>query len=104
MHKTTLNPSRLTRHCQEQVGQPRIAEVTEGVFIATGYDLANTILIRTNEGHVVVSASLTKDGSSSSVNAQKAQHGHYAPACRSVYTAKLSSAYPVSLLPADRLM
>ncbi len=30
---------------------PRYAE---DVFVAIGYDLANTILIRTSEGHVVV--------------------------------------------------
>jgi len=52
--KTKMNPARLHKHCQEQVGEPRVEEVTEGVFIAMGYDLANTILIRTSEGHVVV--------------------------------------------------
>lgn len=53
--KTKMSMDRLHRHCQEQVGEPRVEEVTEGVFMAMGYDLANTILIKTTEGHVVVS-------------------------------------------------
>ena len=52
--KTKMNPHRLHKHCQEQVGEPRVEEVAEGVFMAMGYDLANTMLIRTSEGHVVV--------------------------------------------------
>jgi len=52
--KTKMNPHLLHKHCQEQVGEPRVEEVAEGVFMAMGYDLANTILIRTSEGHIVV--------------------------------------------------
>jgi predicted metal-dependent RNase len=32
--------------------------VTDGVYVAIGYDLANTILIQTTEGHVVVDVSM----------------------------------------------
>lgn len=34
------------------------AQVTDGVYVAIGYDLANTILIQTTEGHVVVDVSM----------------------------------------------
>ncbi|MEZ4429451.1 MAG: alkyl sulfatase dimerization domain-containing protein [Nannocystaceae bacterium] len=52
-------PATLTKHCQEIVGAPRIERVTDDVWVARGYDLANTILIRTPAGNVVVDAGMT---------------------------------------------
>ncbi len=58
LRKTMLTPGRLHAHCTEHIGAPRVLEVTPGVFVAIGYDLANTILIQTPAGHVVVDVSM----------------------------------------------
>lgn len=47
----------LERQCREEVGPARVEEVADGVFVAIGYDLANTILVRTRDGNVVVDVS-----------------------------------------------
>lgn len=52
-------PERLRRQCEEEIGAPRIEEVTPNVLVAVGYDLANTILVRTPEGSVVVDAMMS---------------------------------------------
>ena len=49
-HATTS----LQAHCRDIIGPPRIVDVTPKVHVAIGYDLANTILIETAAGHVVV--------------------------------------------------
>lgn len=54
-------PAQLQRHCEEAIGEPRVEEVADGVFVAIGYDLANTILVRTAEGNVVVDASMSPE-------------------------------------------
>lgn len=46
-------------HCAEHIGEPRVEEVAPDVFVAIGYDLANTILIRTDAGNVVVDVSMS---------------------------------------------
>lgn len=43
----------------ENFATPRIETVAPGVHVAIGYDLANTVLIETNAGHVVVDAGLS---------------------------------------------
>ncbi len=48
------------QHCREIIGEPRIEEVTEGVFVAQGYDLANTTLIKTAEGNVIIDPGMTR--------------------------------------------
>ncbi|MCB9749638.1 MAG: MBL fold metallo-hydrolase [Myxococcales bacterium] len=48
------------QHCRELIGAPRVEEVTEGVFVAQGYDLANTTLIQTPEGNVIVDPGMTR--------------------------------------------
>jgi len=48
----------IKRHCQEQIGEPRIERVSEHVWASQGYDLANTVLIHTPEGNVIVDTSL----------------------------------------------
>ena len=49
-------PAALADVCEEVVGEPRVLQVRENIFVAIGYDLANTILIRTSAGHVIVDA------------------------------------------------
>ncbi|MBN1691884.1 MAG: MBL fold metallo-hydrolase [Dehalococcoidia bacterium] len=48
----------ISRHCQEQIGDPRIERVSEHVWASLGYDLSNTVLIHTAEGNVIVDTSL----------------------------------------------
>ena len=57
--RTMPLPDELTRHCEEVVGQPRIEEVAPDVFVAIGYDLANTILVRTPAGNVIIDVSVS---------------------------------------------
>lgn len=47
-------PQVLADHCRDHVGEPRVEKVSDGIWVARGYDLANTILIRTDAGNVVV--------------------------------------------------
>jgi glyoxylase-like metal-dependent hydrolase (beta-lactamase superfamily II) len=49
----------LDAHCREIIGEPRIEEPVPGVLVAVGWDLANTILIQTGAGHVVVDAGMS---------------------------------------------
>jgi alkyl sulfatase BDS1-like metallo-beta-lactamase superfamily hydrolase len=48
------SPEALEAHCAEVVGEPRVEQVAEDIWVAVGYDLANTILIGTPDGNVVV--------------------------------------------------
>lgn len=52
-------PEQLARHCEDAIGPPRIVAVTEHVLLAIGYDVASTILIRTDAGNVVVDAGMS---------------------------------------------
>jgi len=52
-------PEALAAHCAEVVGEPRVEEVAEGIWVAVGYDLANTILIGTSDGNVVVDTGMS---------------------------------------------
>lgn len=47
-------PEALDAHCADEVGPPAVTEVVDGVFVARGFDLANTLVIQTPEGRVVV--------------------------------------------------
>lgn len=51
--------SDLDAHCREIIGEPRIERVGEQIFVAVGYDLANSILIRTDAGGVLVDTSMS---------------------------------------------
>lgn len=51
--------SALAISCQESVGPPRVERISEHVWAAIGYDIANTIVISTPEGLVVVDAGMT---------------------------------------------
>jgi alkyl sulfatase BDS1-like metallo-beta-lactamase superfamily hydrolase len=52
-------PEELKEHCSTAIGDPRVEEAAPGVFVAIGYDLANTIIIRTDVGKVIVDTSLS---------------------------------------------
>ncbi|MCP4871206.1 MAG: MBL fold metallo-hydrolase [Proteobacteria bacterium] len=52
-------PEDLHQHCSEAIGDPRVEEVAPDVFVAIGYDLANTIVVRTDAGKVVIDTSLS---------------------------------------------
>ncbi len=53
------SPSTLEAHCRDIVGEPRVEEVADGVWVAIGYDLANTILVQTSAGNVVIDAGMS---------------------------------------------
>ncbi len=52
-------PELLERHCREVVGSPRVERISEHVWAALGYDLANTVLIHAPEGNVIVDTSIS---------------------------------------------
>ncbi len=47
-------PESSAAHCREAIGEPRVERISEHVWLAIGYDLASTVLIRTEAGHVIV--------------------------------------------------
>ena len=52
-------PEEMSHHCKAYIGDPRIMEIIDDrVYLAIGYDLANTILIKTSEGNVVIDVSM----------------------------------------------
>jgi alkyl sulfatase BDS1-like metallo-beta-lactamase superfamily hydrolase len=52
--RTHATPEQLTEHCEDNIGEPRTLQITEGVWVAVGHDLANTIVVQTPEGNVVI--------------------------------------------------
>lgn len=52
-------PAGLQAHCDDAIGPPRVVRVTDRVLLAIGFDLANTILIRTDAGHVIVDVGMS---------------------------------------------
>ena len=48
------SPLLLSDHCSNVVGEPRVEQVTEAIWVAIGYDLANTTLVKTSAGNVVI--------------------------------------------------
>lgn len=51
--KQILVPEDLTRH-SEMFQEPRVIEVVEGIHVAVGFGLANSILIEGDEGNIIV--------------------------------------------------
>ncbi len=49
----------LAEHCDERIGEPRVEEVADGLWVALGYDLANTILLETSAGNVVIDVGMS---------------------------------------------
>jgi alkyl sulfatase BDS1-like metallo-beta-lactamase superfamily hydrolase len=52
-------PETLETHCREAIGEPRVERISEHVWLAIGYDLASTVLIRTEAGHVIVDPAMS---------------------------------------------
>ncbi len=52
-------PPELAELCRANAGDPRVEQVTPRVWVALGQDLANTILVRTDDGNVVVDTSMS---------------------------------------------
>ena len=48
----------LAEHCAA-VATERVERLTDGIWLASGFDLANTVLIETAAGHVVVDVGLS---------------------------------------------
>jgi len=57
--RPVAGPEALDRHCEQAVGKPRVERVSEHVWAALSFDLANTALIRTAAGDVVVDTSMS---------------------------------------------
>jgi alkyl sulfatase BDS1-like metallo-beta-lactamase superfamily hydrolase len=57
--RALASPERLAGHCRDVIGAPRVERVGERVYVAIGHDLANTILIRTDVGNVIVDAGMS---------------------------------------------
>ncbi|MCB9675328.1 MAG: MBL fold metallo-hydrolase [Alphaproteobacteria bacterium] len=51
-------PDDLERRCGV-VGEPRVEEPSPGVFVARGFDLANTVVVQTADGRVVIDAGMS---------------------------------------------
>lgn len=49
----------LDAHCEEAIGPARVEEVAPGLYVAIGYDLANTILLQTPAGNVIIDAGMS---------------------------------------------
>ena len=49
----TSTSSLLNKHCEELIGPPRIEQISEQIWAARGYDLANTMLIQTDSGKLL---------------------------------------------------
>ena len=45
---------RILEHCRKNIGTPQIRQITNRVWVATGYALANTVILKAGEGYVVV--------------------------------------------------
>ena len=59
--RAVATPEALATYCKEVVGEPRILRVGDRILVAIGYDLANTILVRTDAGNVVIDAGMSPD-------------------------------------------
>jgi alkyl sulfatase BDS1-like metallo-beta-lactamase superfamily hydrolase len=45
--------------CRKVAGEPRIEVIDERIFVALGYDLANIVLVRTDEGNVIIDTGMS---------------------------------------------
>ncbi len=52
-------PESLAAYCREEIGEPRVERISEHVWLAIGYDLASTALIRTEAGHVIIDTGMS---------------------------------------------
>ncbi|MFT3925537.1 MAG: alkyl sulfatase dimerization domain-containing protein [Myxococcales bacterium] len=62
MHAPVVaTPEQLGEHCRQAVGAPRVEKVGDRIFVAIGYDLANTIAIKTEHGRIIVDAMMSPE-------------------------------------------
>jgi alkyl sulfatase BDS1-like metallo-beta-lactamase superfamily hydrolase len=52
-------PESLDSHCEEVVGEKRVLSIGDRIHVAIGFDLANVILVRTDEGNVIIDAAMS---------------------------------------------
>lgn len=52
-------PGELRAQCEQMVGPPRVERVSERIWVALGFDLANVVLVSTPEGKVIVDAGMS---------------------------------------------
>ena len=52
-------PDSLAAYCRDEIGEPRVERISEHVWLAIGYDLASTVLIRTEAGHVIIDTGMS---------------------------------------------
>lgn len=57
--KDIARPDLLSNQCEKIIGKPRIEQVSEHVWLAVGYDLANVVLIHTPDGNVIVDTGMS---------------------------------------------
>lgn len=53
------SPVELRTQCDEVLGPARVERVSERVWVALGFDLANVVLIHTQEGNIIVDAGMS---------------------------------------------
>ena len=83
--ESVATPELLEKHCREIVGPPRVERISEHVWAAIGFDLANTILINTPEGNVIVDVS-TCPAKARKVRAALEAQAPKAPVIAVIYT------------------
>lgn len=56
-----LSPSseEFETYCDDAIGEPRVEQYGEHIFVAIGYDLANAILVRSDEGGVLIDTGMS---------------------------------------------
>jgi alkyl sulfatase BDS1-like metallo-beta-lactamase superfamily hydrolase len=52
--RTLPSQGELIEHCEKVVGKPRVDQVKKNIFVAIGFDLANTIVVHTDAGNVII--------------------------------------------------
>lgn len=52
-------PADLSNQCDENIGKPHVEHPAENVWVAVGYDLANTILVQTKTGNVIIDVGMS---------------------------------------------
>ncbi len=58
--ESVATPQMLAEHCEKIIGPPRVERISEHVWAAIGFDLANTVLIHTPEGNVIVDPAMSR--------------------------------------------
>jgi alkyl sulfatase BDS1-like metallo-beta-lactamase superfamily hydrolase len=53
------SPESLESHCEEVIGEKRVISIGDRIHVAVGFDLANVILVRTDEGNVIIDAAMS---------------------------------------------